>query len=308
MDLTIIGLALVNGILLGGLYGAVALGLSLIFGVMRVINFAHGSFLMVGMFIPFWLWHFGGLNPYIATIFTVPALFLLGYFIQSTVLSALFTRERAMVVEPLSVLLVTAGIGLILDNLALILFGPNFRAVKMDFASSTFQLGMLTINNTRLIALLASIGITLALSYFLSSTDMGRSIRATSQNRDAAALAGINVARIYNITFGVGCAVLGIVGCVMLPFYYVSPSVGMAFGIRSFIVVVLGGIGSIPGSIFGGLIIGIVESVAGQFVTATSATIFSFIIFILVLFFRPKGLFTPGTYRKKVTTKNVAIN
>ena len=178
----------------------------------------------------------------------------------------------------------------------------------MDFASTTLQLGILTINNSRLVAFLGSIGITIALSYFLASTDLGRSIRATSQNRDAATLAGINVARIYNITFGVGCAVLGIVGCFMLPFYYVNPSVGMAFGIRSFVVVVLGGIGSIPGSIFGGLILGIVESVAGQFVTATSATIFSFIIFILVLFFRPKGLFTPGTSKKKEVTEDVATN
>jgi len=281
----------VNGVLLGGLYGAVALGLSLIFGVMRVINFAHGTFLMIGLFIPYWLWQLFGVDPYVSALVAAPALFGLGYLIQGAIIAPLFKRERAMVLEPLSVLLLTAGVGLILDNVALMAFGPNVRAVQIPFASKTLWIGeLLNINYARLIAFLVSVAIAVALSLFLSRTDMGRSIRSTAQNRDAAALCGIDVAKIYNITFGLGCAVLGIVGCVMVPFYYVSPTVGLAFGIRSFITVVLGGIGSIPGSILGGLILGVVESVAGQFVTATSASIFSFLIFILVLFFRPTGL------------------
>lgn len=290
MDPIIIGIAVINGILIGGLYGAVALGLSLIFGVMRVINFAHGSFLMAGMFIPFWLWSLLGINPYLSVFITAPTLFALGYLVQATVISPLFKRERAMVLEPLSVLMLTTGLYLIMDNVALLLFGPNYRAVEMDFALKTIRFGILTINCSRLLAFLVSIGIAVALSYFLSHTDIGRAIRSTAQNRDAAALCGINVPWIYNITFGLGCAVLGIVGCFILPFYYVNPSVGLAFGIRSFIVVVLGGIGSIPGCIIGGLILGIVESVSGQYVTATSATIFSFLIFIFILTFKPTGL------------------
>jgi branched-chain amino acid transport system permease protein len=291
MDPIILAVAVVNGILLGGLYGAVALGLSLIFGVMRVINFAHGTFLMIGLFIPFWLWQFFGVSPYLCVIVAVPALFALGYGIQATIIAHLFKRERAMVLEPLSVLLLTAGVGIILDNLALMAFGPNVRGVQIPFASKTLWIGeILNINYARLLAFLVSVAITVALSLFLSRSDLGRSIRSTAQNRDAAALCGINVARVYNITFGLGCAILGVVGCVMIPFYYASPSVGLAFGVRSFITVVLGGIGSIPGSILGGLILGVVESVAGQFVTATSASIFSFVIFILVLFFRPTGL------------------
>lgn len=291
MDPIILGIAVVNGILLGGLYGAVALGLSLIFGVMRVINFAHGTFLMIGLFIPFWLWQFFGISPYLSVIVAAPALFALGYGIQATIIAPLFRRERAMVLEPLSVLLLTAGVGMMLDNLALMLFGPNVRGVQMPFASKTLWIGeILNINYARLLAFLVSAAITVALSLFLSRTDLGRSIRSTAQNRDAAALCGINVSQIYNVTFGLGCAILGVVGCVMVPFYYVSPTVGLAFGVRSFITVVLGGIGSVPGSILGGLILGVVESVAGQFVTATSASIFSFVIFILVLFFRPTGL------------------
>jgi branched-chain amino acid transport system permease protein len=291
MDPIILGIAVVNGIVLGGLYGAIAVGLSLIFGVMRVINFAHGSFLMLGLFTPFWLWQLFRLDPYVSVIVAAPALFGLGYLIQATLIAPLYRRERAMVLEPLSVLMLTAGVGLIIDNLALMAFGPDFRGITMAFASKALWIGdILNINYTRLIAFLSSVALTVALSLFLGRTDLGRAIRSTAQNRDAASLCGINVMRVYNVTFGLGCAVLGVVGCLMIPFYLVSPSIGLAFGVRSFIVVVLGGIGSIPGCILGGLILGVVESVAAQFVTATSASIFSFVIFILVLSFRPTGL------------------
>ncbi|MCX5736706.1 MAG: branched-chain amino acid ABC transporter permease [candidate division NC10 bacterium] len=291
MDPIILGSAVVNGIVVGGLYGAIAIGLSLIFGVMRVINFAHGSFLMVGLFIPYWLWQLFGVNPYVSILVAAPALFGLGYAVQAFLIAPLYKRERAMVLEPLSALMLTAGVGLILDNLTFMVFGPDFRGITLDFASKALWIGdMLNINYTRLIAFLASLAITAILSLFLARTDMGRAIRSTAQNRDAASLCGINVMRIYNVTFGLGCAILGIVGCLMIPFYLVSPSIGLAFGIRSFITVVLGGIGSIPGCILGGLVLGVVESVAAQFVTATSASIFSFVIFILVLFFRPTGL------------------
>jgi len=291
MDPVILGIAVVNGIVTGGLYGAIAVGLSLIFGVMRVINFAHGSFLMLGLFIPFWLWQLFRVDPYVSMIVAAPALFGLGYLIQATLIAPLYRRERAMVLEPLSALMLTAGVGLIIDNVTFMAFGPDFRGITMGFASKALWIGeILNINYTRLIAFLASIAITVALSLFLGRTDLGRAIRSTAQNRDAASLCGINVMRIYNVTFGLGCAVLGVVGCLMIPFYLVSPSIGLAFGVRSFITVVLGGIGSIPGCILGGLILGVVESVAAQFVTATSASIFSFVIFILVLFFRPTGL------------------
>ena len=291
MDPIFLGIAVVNGVVLGGLYGAIAIGLSLIFGVMRVINFAHGSFLMIGLFIPYWLWQLFRVNPYISILVAAPALFGLGYAIQALLIAPLYKRERAMVIEPLSALMLTAGVGLIMDNVTFMAFGPDFRGITLDFASKALWVGdILNINYTRGIAFLVSLLLTVALSLFLSGTDLGRAIRSTAQNRDAASLCGINVMRIYNVTFGLGCAVLGVVGCLMIPFYLVSPSIGLAFGIRSFITVVLGGIGSIPGCILGGLILGVVESVAAQFVTATSASIFSFVIFILVLFFRPTGL------------------
>jgi branched-chain amino acid transport system permease protein len=246
---------------------------------------------MIGLFIPYWLWQLAGVHPYVALVVAAPALFGLGYAIQATLIAPLYKRERAMVIEPISALMLTAGVGLILDNVTFMAFGPDFRGITLDFASQAFWIGeFLNINYTRFIAFLTSLLLTVLLSLFLARTDLGRAIRSTAQNRDAASLCGINVMRIYNVTFGLGCAVLGIVGCLMIPFYPVSPSIGLAFGVRSFITVVLGGIGSIPGCILGGLVLGVVESVAAQFVTATSASIFSFVIFILVLFFRPTGL------------------
>jgi len=291
MDPVILVIAVVNGVVVGGLYGAIAIGLSLIFGVMRVINFAHGSFLMVGLFIPYWLWQLFGLNPYVSVLVAAPTLFALGYSIQATLIAPLYKRERAMVLEPLSALMLTAGLGLIMDNVTFMAFGPDFRGITVEFASKAFWIGeVLNINYARFAAFLVSLALAAALSLFLIRTDLGRAIRSTAQNRDAAALCGINVMQVYNVTFGLGCAVLGVVGCLMIPFYPVSPSIGLAFGVRSFITVVLGGIGSIPGCILGGLILGVVESVVAQFVTATSASIFTFVIFILVLFFRPTGL------------------
>src|SRR5512136_1577502 len=224
MDPIILGISVVNGIVVGGLYGAIAIGLSLIFGVMRVINFAHGSFLMVGLFIPYWLWQLFRINPYVSVLVAAPALFVLGYAIQATLIAPLYKRERAMVLEPISALMLTAGVGLIMDNVAFMIFGPDFRGVTLDFASKAFWIGeTLNINYTRFIAFLVSLALTALLSLFLVRTDLGRAIRSTAQNRDAAALCGINVMRVYNITFGLGCAVLGVVGCFMIPFYLVSP-------------------------------------------------------------------------------------
>lgn len=283
--------AAVDGLMIGGMYGAVAAGLSLVFGVLRVINFAHGSMLMVGMFLVYWLWAVWGLNPYLSAFVAAPVLFLLGYCLQNFVISPLFRREKSGVVEPLSVLLLTAGVGLMLDNGALLFFGADSRSISMPFASETFRLGEVVLNYSRLLAFVASIAMTGALYLLLASTEMGRSIRAVSQHRDAAALCGLDVYHIFAITFGLGVATLGIAAAFLMPFYYVQPTVGSIFGIKSFIVVVLGGIGSIPGALLGGMIIGLIESVGGQFVTATSAAMFSFLVFIVVLLVRPKGLF-----------------
>lgn len=290
MDLFILSFALINGLLLGGIYGGVALGLSLIFGVLRVVNFAHGSFLMLSLYLAYWCWRIFGLDPYLSVVVTVPAMFLMGYGVQSIIISPLIRRESALVVEPLSALLLTAGVFLALDNLALMAFGPDVRAVQPSYMMSTLFVGGVPVNTPRLIAALAAIAMAVALSLWLRRSDMGRAIRATAQNRDAAALSAINVPQIYAITFGIGCAILGLFGSLISTFVPISPSIGIAFGIKSFIVVVLGGLGSIGGAIVGGLVIGVFEAVASQFVTATSASIGSLALFILILIFRPQGI------------------
>ena len=290
MDLFILSFALINGLLLGGIYGGVALGLSLIFGVLRVVNFAHGSFLMLSLYLAYWCWRIFGLDPYLSVVVTVPAMFLMGYGVQSIIISPLIRRESALVVEPLSALLLTAGVFLALDNLALMAFGPDVRAVQPSYMMPTLFVGGVPVDTPRLIAALAAIAVAVALSLWLRRSDMGRAIRATAQNRDAAALSAINVPQIYAITFGIGCAILGLFGSLISIFVPISPSIGIAFGIKSFIVVVLGGLGSIGGAIVGGLVLGVFEAVASQFVTATSASIGSLALFILILIFRPQGI------------------
>ena len=290
MDPLILSFAVVNGLLQGGIYGGIALGLSLIFGVLRVVNFAHWSFLMLSLYLSFWCWNLLGIDPYLSAIITVPAMFALGYFVQSVIISPLIRRERALVVEPLSALLLTCGVFLVLDNVALMAFGPDVRSVQLSYYLPSLMLGPIPVNVSRLIAALAAILVAVGVSYWLRHSHAGRAIRATAQNRDAAAMSGIDVPKVYAVTFGLGCAILGLFGALISPFIPVTPTIGIAFGIKSFIVVVLGGMGGIPGSIIGGLVIGVFEAVASQYVTATSAAIFSLGLFILVLLVRPAGI------------------
>ncbi|OWW19008.1 branched-chain amino acid ABC transporter permease [Noviherbaspirillum denitrificans] len=290
MDPIILIYAVINGVLLGGIYGGVALGLSLIFGVLRVINFAHGSFLMLAMYASYALWTAFGIHPYAGAVVTVPLLFAFGYFTQAVIIAPLFKREAAMVVEPLGALLLTTGVFLVLDNSVLMTFGPDVRSVSTEFASGSISLLSLPVNIPRMIGCLSALLLAGGLAYWLRHTDMGRAIRATAQNRDAAALSGIHVGKIYNITFGIGAGILGLFGALLVPFLSITPTTGLGFGIKSFLVVVLGGIGSIPGSLLGGILLGVFESVASQFVTATSASVFSFCLFIAVLLVRPNGL------------------
>ncbi len=275
---------------MGGIYGSMALGLSLIFGVMKIVNFFHGSLVMVGMFASFWVWKLLGLDPYLTVVIVCPLLFLGGYVFQNSVLLPLFKRERSFVIEPVTVLLLTSGVWLMLDNLALLFFGSDFRVVKSITTDVSFTIAGTMINVPRLVGFIAAVAVTIGLSLFISRTDTGRAIQATSQNRDAAALCGINIYRMYNLVFAIGSSVVGVAAAFIMPFYYVHPSVGVIFDIKSFIIVVLGGMGSIPGALVGGIIIGLVESVTAQFVTATYAAIASFAVFIAILVFRPQGL------------------
>jgi len=282
--------ALVLGILLGCLYAVLAIGLSLIFGIIRVINFAHGSIFIVFLYLGFFLWQFWGIDPYLSILIVVPAAFAFGYGVQHILIRPMFLREKAYVVEPLGVLLLLAGLDLVLSNGCLLGFGPYTRAVTDSYISGVIQWGFLIISVPRIILALVAVGLTFGVSWMMNHTDLGHRIRAVGQNREAAAICGINVHHVYAIAFGLGCAVSAFGGCATLPFYAIFPQMGMSLAIKAFIIVILGGLGSVPGALLGGIIIGVVESVGGQFVPGTIAIIFSLIIFLAIIFVRPKGL------------------
>ena len=282
--------SLVSGLLIGGIYGLTAVGLTLIFGVMKVINFAHGSLLMVGMFAAYWFVKLTGVNPYLALLVVVPLLFGFGYLMQQVVIRPVFKAEKD-VREPITVIIVTTGIWYILDNLALMAFGAEYRVVRTTVTGKIFDIGGIFFLQSKLYGFLIALATTLFLYWFLKHSKTGKAIRATSLDREAASLMGVNQYKIYNIAFGIGTACCGVAGCVLIPFYYVYPTVGTVFDIRAFIIVVLGGLGSIPGALLGGIIIGIIQSVGAQFMAATWTEEIIYVLFLLILFVKPSGLF-----------------
>jgi len=281
----------INGILMGSIYGLTALGLTVIFGVLKVINFAHGSLLMVGMYVAYWSIQLTGLHPYIALIFVVPVMFLFGYYLQDIVIKPIFKAEKD-VREPITVIIVTTGIWYILDNLTLLIFGPQYRTIADNpLRGGMLEVGEMLISIPKLWGFVTAILTALIIYIFFQKTRIGRAIRATSLDREAASLMGINQYKVYNIAFGIGTAVAGVAAVTLVPFYNVFPTVGVLFDIKGFIIVVLGGLGSIGGAILGGIIIGLIESVAPQFMTATWTEAIVYGLFLLVLFVKPSGLF-----------------
>jgi branched-chain amino acid transport system permease protein len=282
--------ALLNGVLMGGIYGLTALGLTLIFGVMKVINFAHGTHLMMMMYASYWVVELTGIDPYLSLIVVIPVAYLLGYFTQDLLVNPILNKE-ADVREPVGVLLLTAGLWIFFNNFFLLLFGANFRSAETIYSGTTFSLGSILVSKPLLYAFIISLISTYILYRFLKTTRLGRAIRATGQDRESARLMGINVFRIYNIAFGIGIVAVGIAGVVLIPLFYVHPFAGDVFDIRAFVIVVLGGLGSVPGALLGGIIVGVIESLAGQYFSMTWAAALIYIIFLIVLFIRPSGIF-----------------
>jgi branched-chain amino acid transport system permease protein len=281
----------INGILMGSIYGLTALGLTVIFGVLKVINFAHGSLLMVGMYAAYWAVTLTGLHPYLALILVVPVMFFFGYYLQDIVIKPIFKAERD-VREPITVIIVTTGVWYILDNLTLLIFGPQYRNIQYNpLRGKMLEVGQILISVPKLWGFVTAIVTAASIYWFLQKTRMGRAIRATSLDRDAASLMGIKQYKVYNIAFGIGTAAAGIAGVTLVPFYNAFPSVGVLFDIKGFIIVVLGGLGSIGGAILGGIIIGLIESVGPQFMAATWTEAIVYGLFLLVLFVKPSGLF-----------------
>ncbi len=281
----------INGILMGSIYGLTALGLTIIFGVLKVINFAHGSMLMVAMYVAYWAVTLTGLHPYATLVLVIPAMYLFGYYLQDIVIKPIFKAEKE-VREPITVIIVTTGVWYVLDNLTLMIFGPHYRSIEDNpLRGKMVEIGDMLISEPKLWGFVAAVVTGFAVYWVFQKTRMGRAIRATSLDREAASLMGINQYKIYNVAFGIGTATAGIAAVTLVPFYNVFPTVGVLFDIKGFIIVVLGGLGSIGGALLGGIIIGLIESVAPQFMTATWTEAIVYGLFLLFLFVKPSGLF-----------------
>lgn len=285
MSIDLLLQAIANGAVLGGVFALVALGLNLIYGVLNVINFAHGASMMIAMFATYWLFTLFGVDPYLSLVVVMPLMFVVGYAIQRILLEPLGGTN------PSNQFLTTLGLLLIFQNGAQLLFTSNFRTINTIYQEVTVPLGPSLLPLGRVIALVFALVLGALLFLLMTRTDLGRAIRAASQDAAGASAAGINVNRIYGITFGIGLAMAGAAGAIVVPFFYVTPTVGETFNIPAFIVVVLGGLGSMPGAVVGGLVVGLVTSLGAAFLPGSTNQIVLLAVFIGVLLFRPSGLF-----------------
>ena len=284
-DLAIVVPSVLNGLTTGAVYALIALGLTLIYGVLHIINFAHGASLMQALYGVFLLTQHLGVDPYLALPFMVVGMFVLGYLPQRVVIN------RASHGKDENILLVTLGVSIVMENLALLAFQSDTRTIDTAYTLSTVQIGPAFIALPKLIAFGGALVVSALLLFMINRTDLGRAIRAVSKEKQGARLMGIDVDHIYAMSFGIGLACLGAAACFLLPAYYVNPQVGNGFVLVAFTIVVFGGMGSFGGALLGGLVIGVVESLGGLFLGESLGQIGIFLIFIGVLLFRPQGLF-----------------
>jgi branched-chain amino acid transport system permease protein len=274
----------INGLLLGGIYALLSIGLTMIFGVLEIINFAHGEFLMISMYVTFWLFHLMNIDPYLSLIIIIPLFFAFGVLVEQVIIKPLLNDP------PLNQIFATIGLGLVFQNLALLFFKADFRTVKTSYSSANFFLGDLIVSVPRLIAFIVAIALIASLLLFLKNTFTGKAIRAVAQQRRAAMLMGINVHRTYSIAFGIGIACVGAAGAILIPLFFVFPTVGSLFVLIAFVVVILGGYNSLVGSLVAGLIIGVIEGFSGFYISPHLKEVVYFVLFIFILIFRPTGL------------------
>lgn len=277
-----------NGLLLGGAYAIISIGLTLIFGVVRVVNFAHGEFLMVGMYAAWLFARQMGLHPYLAVPLVVGLLFVLGALMQRLVIQPLLSAEAHIQI------FATVGVSIALLNLALMVFGADIRKAEFALGNENLALGPLTFVSGQVVTFVVAIAVAAAMHLFLTSTHTGRAFRALAQNRSAAALMGVDVNRTYVLAFGIGAGLVGIASCLLSLQYPVFPTVGTYFVLTAFVIVVLGGMGSLPGAVVGSMVIGLIDSLAGFYAGPDLKEVVYFIIFLVILVVRPTGLFGLG--------------
>jgi branched-chain amino acid transport system permease protein len=279
--------AILGGALHGGVLALIAIGLTLVFGVMEIINFAHCEFLMVGMYISYWLYTLTGIDPYLSVVISVPTLFLVGVLIQRFVINPVLGASANIQV------ILTIGISLFLQNLMLFLFSADPKPVNLSYSTDLFIIrDVLFFPRVRVFTFLGSMGLTIILYLLLMRTHLGRTIRAAAENRRAALLMGINVERIFIFSFGIGLACAGAAGSMILPFYPASPEAGMHFIMTAFVIVILGTLGNFVGAFIAGIIIGVVEAVGATYLPGGSLyEALTFVVFVGFMLFRPNGLF-----------------
>jgi len=289
LDFSILFPSVLNGIMTGAVYALIAMGLTLIYGVLHIINFAHGAALMLALYGVYLLKSHWGIDPYLAIVIMVPAMFVLGYALQRLIIN------RASHGKDENILLVTLGLSIVLENLALLLFKSDTRTIDTSYTLSTVEIGPAFISVPKLLALGGALATAAVLLLIVQKTDLGRAIRAVAKEKQGARLMGIDVDHVYAMCFGLGLACLGAAACFLMPAYYVNPQVGNGFVLVAFTIVVLGGMGSFAGALIGGLLIGVVESLGGLLLGESLGQVGIFLIFIVVLMLRPQGLFGAKT-------------
>jgi branched-chain amino acid transport system permease protein len=286
---------LIQGFLLGGLYALLGIGMTIIMGVMKIINLAHGELMMVAMYIAFVLFSWLHIDPYLSVVVAAPALFLLGVAIQKYLINPVLKVDSIL---PENQVILTVGIGMVLANIATIIFTSDYRQTPVDYSTKAWYLTDLwktspidlSLSLPWTVSFVIAVLITVGLWFFLTRTDMGKSIRATAQDPDAAILMGVNVQRTRMITFGLGSALVGAAGCLFIPIYYIYPDIGGQFTLIAFVITILGGLGSTVGAIIGGLILGIFESMTATYIGMGWAPVGRFVIFVAALIFLPGGV------------------
>ena len=273
-----------SGILTGLVYGLMALGLSVIFGVVRVVNFAHGEMMTIAMYAAIVTFNMLGLDPLIMIVPLAAVLFALGYALQAGIINPFINRPEH------SQFIVLVAIGIIIVNALLIAFGPDARNVQTSYSFDSFAVGPLIMDATKVYAAGATVLIAGALFAFFQFAPLGKAIRACADNYTGALVVGLNVKRLYALTFGIGAACVGAAGSMLVLLVDVTPALGPAYTLLAFIIVITGGLGSMPGALLGGVLIGLTEALAGLLFTPSAKSMFSFGLLVLVLLFRPQGI------------------
>jgi branched-chain amino acid transport system permease protein len=274
----------VGGLLTGLVYGLMALGLSVIFGVVRVVNFAHGEMMTVAMYIAIVLFTALKLDPLLMLVPIAAVLFAFGYALQAGVINPFITRPEH------SQFLLLVAVAIIMINVLLILFGPDAQSVQTSYSYDSFQVGKLIVDATKLYAAAAAVTVAVALYCFFQFTAIGTAIRACADNYTGALVVGLDVKHLYALTFGIGSACVGAAGVMLVLIVDVTPSLGPAYTLLAFVIVITGGLGSMPGALLGGVLIGMTEAMAGLIFTPSAKSMFAFAILVLVLLFRPQGI------------------